>query len=207
MKTPKLNTLLAGLAIGCLVPTLQLTVRADDVETPPPSIRNPGNPLTEKQASENNIARNPGQLSASDYKFAYDAAQGGMTEVKLGEIASQKATDPEVKKFGDRMVQDHGKAGEELKQIATQKGATLPTQPNAMQQKHIDHLNSLSGAEFDQAYVSMMLKDHKMDAMDFKTAAETAQDPDLKAFAAKTAPVVEEHKHLVQDLDKNLNAK
>src|SRR4051812_45963075 len=123
MKTPMLKMIMAGLAIGCLTPVLQWSARADDVETPPPSARNPGNPFTEKLA-EGDFRHNPGQLSASDYKFAVKAAEGGMMEVKLGEIASQKSSNPEVKKFGERMVQDHGKAGKELEQIASQKGAT-----------------------------------------------------------------------------------
>src|SRR5262245_8809767 len=101
--------------------------------------------LVNAQAEHTNST--PGQLSKSDYKFACEAASGGAMEVELGKIASEKATHPDVKKFGERMVTDHTKAGEKLKQIASSKGAMLPERPSAEQQKEIDRLKALSGTE------------------------------------------------------------
>ena len=143
---------------------------------------------------------NRGQLSAADYKFACEAARAGMMEITLGNAASQKSTDTAVQQFGQRMVTDHGKAGDQLKQIATQKGATLPAELTAVQQKHVDHLNSLSSPDFDKAYLAMMVKDHKEVLKEFERAAKDAQDPDLRAFAANTVPVVQEHLKMAEDL-------
>ena len=90
------------------------------------------------------------------------------------------------------MVTDHGKAGQALAQIASRKGAMLPAQPTAAQQKEISRLAKLSGYEFDKAYVALMVKDHKADAKEFKRASENVPDLDLKAFAASTLLIVEE---------------
>ncbi len=147
---------------------------------------------------------NRGQFSAEDYKFAAAAARGGWLEVELGKTASQKASNTTVQKFGERMVVDHGKAGQTLQDIAAQNGATLPAEPSAEQQKQMDKLNGLSGADFDKEYVALMLKDHKADAKEFKRAAEDVQNPTLKAFAANTLPIVQDHLKMVQDIEQNL---
>ncbi|MDB6112348.1 MAG: outer membrane protein, partial [Pedosphaera sp.] len=97
---------------------------------------------------------NRGQLSAKDYKFVTEAAQGGMMEVTLGQLAAQKASDPAVRDFGQRMVQDHQKADQQLMQLVSQKGATLPTDTTGENKGMVDHLKNLSGADFDKAYMS-----------------------------------------------------
>ena len=147
-----------------------------------------------------------GQFSAADYKFACAAASGGAMEVNLGKLAVQKSSNAAVKQFGQKMVDDHGKAGTQLQTLAAGKGATLPAQPTAMQQKKIDHLQGLAGTEFDNAYVAMMVHDHKADLKAFKQAAEKSEDADLKAFAASTAPVVEEHLRMVESIESNSQA-
>ena len=148
-----------------------------------------------------------GQLSVSDYKFACAAASGGATEVTLGKIAAEKAVSPDVKAFGERMVTDHGKAGDKLKSIASEQGAVLPDQPTAMEQKTIDHLNSLSGSAFDKEYVSAMVKDHQKDLKEFQEEAAKAENGELKSFAAETAQVVESHLKMAQDLQNQLSQK
>src|SRR5580765_8491568 len=80
---------------------------------------------------------NPGQFSAADFKFAKAAASGEAMEVNLGKIAATKASSPAVQQFGQRMVTDHGKAGQDLAQLGTRKGASLPSQPTAGQQREI----------------------------------------------------------------------
>jgi putative membrane protein len=132
-----------------------------------------------------------GQLSAKDYKFAKEAAAGGMMEVQGGELAQTKGSNPNVKKFGTRMVQDHGKVNQELTSILAQKGATLDTE-----KKHhgkLADLEKLSGNEFDVAYAKQMVEDHKKDLKEFKKAAEDADDAEIRAFASKTATVISEH--------------
>src|SRR5262245_56588503 len=77
-----------------------------------------------------------GALSAQDQKFVREAAQGGMMEVQLGELAQQNGASTEVKDFGRRMVQDHTQANDRLKTVATDKGITLPTELSQEQKQH-----------------------------------------------------------------------
>src|SRR3982751_5197371 len=105
-------------------------------------------------------------------KFANNAAQGGMAEVELGRLATQRAGDPSVREFGARMVADHSRANSELKSIAAQKGIQLPADLNAEQKSEKDKLAQMSGAEFDKEYMSAMVKDHETDVKDFDTQAK-----------------------------------
>jgi putative membrane protein len=132
-------------------------------------------------------------LTAADAKFMKKAADGGMAEVELGQLAATKASSPEVKQFGQRMVDDHSKANEQLKQLASQKNVDLPQEPSAKHKATKARLEQLSGDNFDQAYMSDMLKDHKQDVAEFQRASKTAHDPDLKSFAAQTLPTLQEH--------------
>ena len=125
------------------------------------------------------------------------AAAGGMAEVKMGQLAVEKGTSPTVKQFGQKMVDDHGKANDELKTIASKKNLQLPADVNAEQKATYDKLAKLDGAAFDKAYIDAMVKDHDEDVREFKkAAAKTGMDPDLKAWAEKTLTVIEEHDHL-----------
>jgi putative membrane protein len=131
--------------------------------------------------------------SAGANKFAMEAASGGMMEVQLGEVAQKNAQSSRVKGFGAMMIKDHSKANAELKTVAGKKNITLPTALMPEHQKHVDEMMKLSGAEFDQKYIDMMEKDHKEDVNKFEDASKNNPDPDLKAFAAKTLPVLQMH--------------
>lgn len=137
-------------------------------------------------------------VSSSDRKFMDKAAQGGMAEVKLGELAAQKAQSDQVKQFGQRMVDDHSKADDQLKQLASTKGVTLPTTIDKSTQKEYDKLSKLSGPEFDREYMKHMVSDHKKDISDFKSEASKAKDADVKQFASSTLPTLQEHLQLAQ---------
>src|SRR6185312_511389 len=132
-------------------------------------------------------------LSASDQKFMKEAAQGGEAEVQLGQLAQQKAESPDVKAFGQRMVDDHTKANDQLKQVASQKGVTLPSQPDAKDKAEKARLEKMSGAQFDKAYINYMVADHKKDVADFQREASHANDPDVKNFAQSTLPTLQSH--------------
>ncbi|MGD0815628.1 MAG: DUF4142 domain-containing protein [Verrucomicrobiota bacterium] len=142
-----------------------------------------------------------GSLSGSDYKFAKEASCGGMLEVNLGNLAAANSSNTQVQQFGQQMVRDHGKAGQDLGQIATRKGASLPTELPARHQKEVDRLTKLNGPEFDKAYMALMVTAHKADEKAFKKASEEAQDPDLKAFAANTLTMVQDHLKMAEDLE------
>jgi len=144
---------------------------------------------------------NRGQLSSHDYKFAVEAVRGGMEEVALGQLAAQKAANPAVREFGQRMVQDHTQANQQLTQIVSQKGATLPSDTTKAEQREVDRLRNLSGADFDKAYMGLMVKDHKKDVKEFQRAAQKAKDTDLQAFASKTLPILQEHLGMAQSVE------
>jgi putative membrane protein len=127
-----------------------------------------------------------------------EAARGGMAEVELGQLASQKAQSDQVKQFAQRMVQDHGKANDELKSLAQQKNITLPTELDAKHKATHDRLSKLSGAQFDRAYMQDMLQDHRKDVNEFRKESQSGRDPEVKAWAAKTLPTLEEHLTLAQ---------
>jgi putative membrane protein len=139
-------------------------------------------------------------------KFAAAAAQGGMTEVELGRLALQRAADSSVRDFGQRMVTDHTAANAELKSIATRKNIQLPTEVTSDQKSMIEKLAKLSGAEFDKEYMSDMVKDHEADVKDFQTQGNEGTDPDVKAFAAKTLPILQKHLQMARDAAKKVGA-
>lgn len=137
------------------------------------------------------------KTTPAEKTFVAKAASGGMAEVKMGQLAVEKGTSPTVKKFGQKMVDDHSKANDELKAIASKKNLQLPTEVDSKQQATYDKLAKLSGGDFDKAYMDAMVKDHNEDVREFKKATSTAgMDADVKAWAEKTLGVIEQHDHL-----------
>jgi putative membrane protein len=131
--------------------------------------------------------------------FVDEAAQGGLAEVELGKLAADRAASPDVKQFGQRMVDDHSKANDELARLASSKGITAPTSvTNPKDQAMIDRLEKLSGSAFDRAYMQAMVSDHDHDVGAFKHYAEHGDDGDLKAWAQKTLPTLEEHDRMAK---------
>ena len=147
-----------------------------------------------------------GTMSAQDHKFAMDAAQGGMAEVELGRLAAQKASNADVKAFGQRMVDDHGKANTQLMQAATSAGMTPPKALDAKHRADMDKLSRLSGAAFDRAYMSHMLMDHKKDVSEFEKQAQNGQDTNLRTFAQQTLPTLREHLRMAQEIGVKVGA-
>ncbi len=150
-----------------------------------------------------NTAKSPkaGAMS-SDQKFVHEAAVGGMAEVELGKLAEQNASNDEVKSFGKRMVDDHSKANDELKTLAQHKNITLPSELDAKNKALRDRLAKLHGAQFDKAYMQAMVQDHRKDVSEFRHESTSGADADVKSFAAKTLPTLEEHLKLAQDANK-----
>ena len=142
--------------------------------------------------------------SAGDKTFVMKAAQGGMTEVQLGQLAADQGTSQDVKDFGAKMVTDHGKANDELKSIASSKGITLPDKLDAKHQAMVDKMNGLPGTAFDKAYVDAMVAAHKKDDTLFTKEASSGQDADIKAFAAKTDEMVKMHLSMIQAIQSKM---
>ena len=139
-------------------------------------------------------------------KFAHHAAMAGMAEVKLGQLALEKASSEDVKKFAQQMIDDHTKANDELKALAQSKSIELP-QDIGKHQKDYDKLAKLSGAEFDKEYIDGMVKDHKEVVALFEKEANKGDDPDTKAWAAKTLPTLQGHLTHAQEMQKAMKGK
>ncbi len=128
-----------------------------------------------------------GAMKSSDETFLKKAADGGMAEVQLGQLAQKNASNDQVKQFGQRMVTDHSKMNEDVKNLASTKGITLPSAPSAKNKAAYNRLAGKTGAEFDKEYITMMIRDHKEDIAEFQKEADSGTDPDVKALAWKRA--------------------
>lgn len=136
--------------------------------------------------------------------FVTNATKGGLMEVNSGKLAKQKGNSADVKTFGAQMVADHSKANSELTTIVNTKKWNIP-QPSPTVVAPDAILTSSKGANFDISYVNMMVKDHKKTIMLFEHAASSSPDPQLKAFAAKTLPVLQHHYMEIQKIANKLN--
>jgi putative membrane protein len=133
-----------------------------------------------------------------------NAAKGGTTEVQLGHLAAQKSKNPEVQRFASRMVRDHSKIDVKLTALASSKGVQLPDGKGLMNDATYLELKVLSGKEFDKAYVKAMVADHKDDVSSFEKQSADAQDPDVKSFAARTLPMLQEHLNIIEKIQSEI---
>lgn len=174
-------------------------------------------------------------VDSGDKKFLQKAARGGAMEVAMGRLAAQQATISQVKQFGQRMVDDHGKANAELKDLASRKGIALTENKDSdksdtgttsgsmgsvatgpgttgmgaermyledSDRKMLDKFAGMSGVKFDHEYMEHMVDDHEKDVGEFEDAAKNAKDPDIKAFAQKTLPTLQEHLRMAKETQK-----
>jgi putative membrane protein len=131
-------------------------------------------------------------------EFAVAAAEGGMMEVRLGQLAATNATSPKVKELGRMMVADHTRANDELKSLAAKKNITLPADLSNDKQKAYEELAAKKGKDFDEAYAEFMVADHKEDIELFQHQADDGKDADLKAWAAGKVSVLKHHLQMAQ---------
>lgn len=138
--------------------------------------------------------------SVPDEKFYKTAAEGGLAEVQMGQLAEDKSSDDSVKQFGAKMVADHSAANEKLMKLAQSKNISLPTSPSVMEMATKTKLDVLSGKTFDKSYIKGMVKDHEEDIALFKKEATSGADPDAKAFAVATLPTLKEHLKMIRSI-------
>src|ERR1700751_2417859 len=139
--------------------------------------------------------------SSGDAAFAMKAAQGGMAEVKFGQLATEKASNPDVKAFGQKMVDDHTKLNDQMKQMASAENMTLPNDIDAKDQAEYDRLSKLSGADFDKAYMRGMVKDHQTDVKEFQKEASSGKDPQIKQLASTALPILQSHLQMAKECE------
>jgi putative membrane protein len=164
----------------------------------------PRMPDRPSSADPTNPMNNPDTMTkkVDDKKFLQDAAMGGLMKVESGKLATQKSSSDGVKKFGQQMVDDHSKANEQLKEIASKENLQVPSALDSKHQSRLDKLSKLDGQAFDKAYIKDQLKDHEQDVSAFQSEAQNGHDPNVKQFAANTLPTLEEHLSMVKDLKK-----
>ena len=142
--------------------------------------------------------------AAADSAFMRQAALDNMAEVEHGRAATQNASAAEVKQFGQRMVDDHSKALDELKGLASQKQVTLPTELDQKHRAMQDKLSKSKGEAFDRAYMAHMVTAHQSAVRAFQQESKAGKDPDAKAWAAKTLPALQEHLKMARDVQSQI---
>jgi len=170
-----------------------------DPSSPPPAgpqgvVPPPGPPTTPSSTTMRETLGAPGQTGRqmADKQFMRAAAEGGIAEVKLGMLAVQKGG-PEVKEFGQKMVDDHTAIDKDMAAVADSLGIMLPKKMSKEDQAEYDKLNGLSGDAFDKEYILFMAKAHRQDLHDFRTEASVAADPELQAEVTRAAQVIRQH--------------
>ena len=137
----------------------------------------------------------------SDKVFVKKAAEGSLTEVELGKLAQEKGSSEAVKEFGKKMVDDHTKSSEAIAQVASKVSVEVPSELPKGGRKAKEKLAKLSGPEFDKAYAKLMLNDHREDVDSFTQAARYGTAPDVKEFAVKTLPTLQQHRKMAEELE------
>lgn len=145
------------------------------------------------------------QGDASDARFTKAATLGGMAEIQLGKLASERGSNEVVKAFGERMVVEHGAAGDQLKAAAQKDNITLPSNLAPKTQQTVSRLSKLSGSAFDRAYAQDMVEDHEKDLADFQREVNAGKNEDMKAFASQTIPMIQEHLNQAREMLKTVS--
>jgi putative membrane protein len=145
------------------------------------------------------------QADTADGAFARKAAEDSMAQVTLAELAQEKASSDSVKKFAKRMVEEHTRANDQLKEVALKANIPLPTTLDSKDQGTCDSLSRLSGKDFDKAYAQEMVKDHQQDVAEFRTEANGGRKSPIKAFAVQNLPVVQQHLKMARQMEQNVS--
>jgi putative membrane protein len=161
-------------------------------------------PASQSTTAASATSKSSTRSATPDVHFAREAAQGGMAEVKLGQLAQEKGSSDTVKTFGKRMVDDHSKAGDKLKEVASRESITLPSDLSAKDQATYDRLSKLNGAAFDRAYARDMVKDHETDVAAFQKEANAGKNDSLKSFASETLPTLQDHLKQAKEMMKTV---
>ena len=155
-------------------------------------------------ASSSQSGASSGKVSSSEEKMIKQLAEANMAEINAGKLAQDKAQSDEVKSFAKKMVDDHTKALDDLKQLAQSKGVTLPTEPNKQQMAMEQKLQGLSGDKFDKQYMKQAGDRAHKQTHELLEKAAKAEDTDLKNYASKTMTAVEGHQQMAKETERSL---
>ena len=141
---------------------------------------------------------------ADQTNFLADAIRGNVAEVKLGQLAAERAQSQQVREYGDRLKNDHTKSLEKASSLASEIGVPASSELTAQQQKQFESLQKLSGDEFDTTFLSQMVRDHQTDIAKFSAQAQSGSDPEVMAFAKETLPTLQAHLQQAQSIQSEL---
>ncbi len=137
---------------------------------------------------------------AADQAFVRSVLESDATEVQLGQMAQQKSQSDDVKQFGQKMVENRKRLDDQLAPLAKQLEVSQPKGPNKKDKQEISKLESLSGPQFDEEYIKVVAKAHEKDVKNFKTEAQSAQDPNVQRAAQMDEPVIAQHLQAIQQI-------
>jgi putative membrane protein len=141
-----------------------------------------------------------------DHRFMATAARANLSEIAAGRLALAQSASSEVKKFAQRMVEDHTQANRELGELAQKMSFSLPGEPDETRQKGLDHLSALRGVEFDRAFAGMMVSDHAKAVALFEESSKTSADPQVRSYSERTLPMLQDHLKMARDLRSQVGA-
>jgi putative membrane protein len=156
--------------------------------------------------SKSGVKSDSSALAPEETEFIQKAAVGGMMEVELGNLTTQKTKSPKILAFAKRMIADHTKANNELKAVAEGVGVKLPGALPAAEQSHLADMRQMQANEYDQNYMAMMVQDHAK-TLDLFNGAAKFKNQQLKDFASKTLPVLQEHNKMAIGIDSVIRVK
>lgn len=192
-----------GLICAVVLMSCQGTDKSGKQQQDSAAVGNQSDSLKEANASNQpKDVTNKSKVDGDGAAFMKAAALGGMMEVDLGKLATEKSNNPKVKAFAAKMVADHTMANQELKGIAQKLGVILPDAYPADMKDHMKMMKSLQGAAFDKHYIDMMVNDHDKTVNLFRSASSLRKE--VKDFAAKTLPVIEGHAKDAKDIQAGL---
>jgi len=205
----KKTLLLSLVMLGLLVAGCSNTNKAATPDNNPPQPSSADNSSSggAPASPSNTETTNPNKessLSSSDQHFVMEAAKGNKAEVELGQVAAQKSSNPQVKRFAQMMVKDHTQALNQLQQLAEKKKLTLPSDLPDDAKDLESKINSASGSELDKTYMDGMVQDHEKDVREFKDASKDSQDNDVKQWASSTLPILQQHLQKAKQIDSKL---
>jgi putative membrane protein len=192
---------LAGATVLCTAPAMAQQN---------PGAQNPGAPSMQHTPGAPNsgapmVSDTDGAGAGMDKMFVRKALQGGMAEVQLGQMALQKSSNDDVKQFAQRMVDDHTKMGDQMKQVAQDLNVKVPDSPSSKDKAIMAKLQALNGDAFDKAYIRDMVKDHEEDQKEFRQASMNASNPEVKQAATQGEQVITEHLQMIQQIAQKNN--
>jgi len=146
----------------------------------------------------NNAGRTSEHVAVADEAFITKAAQDGMTETRLGQLAVDKGKRDDVKKFGQQMATDHSRLTDDVKHLAILKGLTLSDQLDPAHGGVVDRLSTLEQDQFDKAFIDQMVKDHRDDVTGMQNQLQTTRDPDVRDYIKKALPMMRAHLRTIE---------